>query len=315
MNEYFYLDTEKKTHGPHTLDELRALHALGKLPEHTLAAPRGGNAWVPLSSLLNAPPPTLPPAVATVACPCCTTELSCSDNQLPELCPNCRYRLRAKNPHDLWQNFMLALRKTFVLKGRATRTEFWSFILFSAVLSTVAQSAVQACGFACVSGMDLSAPTFAESLSTPILVFLVALVLVFFILNILLTITQTTVTVRRLHDVGRSGKWLLAHILLLLVALGGLIGFAVVGAKNGKEILEAEYALVEGEWQHTSGEYETAPSWKKQGMRQALPVLMWGSLLPFCLSSGIALYILILSFKDSQPGSNRYGPSTKYPTA
>ncbi len=314
MNEYFYLDTEKKTHGPHTLDELRALHAVGKLPEDTLAAPRGGSAWVPLSSLLSGPAP-IPPAIAVVACPRCTVELSCSDNQLAELCPNCSYRLRAKNPHDLWQNFILALRKTFVLKGRATRTEFWSFILFSAILSMVAQSAVQACSFACVSGMDLSAPTFSESLSTPLIVFLLALVLIFFILNILLTITQTTVTIRRLHDVGRSGKWLLAHILLLLVALGGLISFAVVGDKKGKEIFEAEYVLVEGEWQHTSGEYETAPSWGKRGMREALPVMMWGSLLPFCLSSGIALYILILCFKDSQPGPNRYGPSTKYPTA
>lgn len=307
MNDYFYLNEEKQPQGPHTLDELRALMATGKLTEHTLAAPRGGSGWVSLASLLENPQPPVPQNCSNT-CPRCASELLCSAGNLPELCPTCSYCLRAANPHDLWQNFLLALRKTFVLKGRATRMEFWSFILFAAILSFVVQSVIETAGVACITAFAPYGLETPEHFHSTTIAALLALTLVIFLFNIAITIPQVTVTIRRLHDVGRSGKWLLANLLLLFVAMGSLVGYAGTQIYIEEQICRAEESTMPGEEVHE-------PEWDKQGLQEALPVMLWGGSLSLGLAGLTALYILILCIKDSDRGPNRYGPSAKYPTA
>ena len=156
--------------------------------------------------------------------------------------------------------------------------------------------------------------------------------------SFLITIPQITVTIRRLHDVGRSGKWLLANIVLTIVAFCGTIGFFATAFSESSRIREAEYVQVDGEWYHKdnlptrdeemmSGDSElrlhnpaSAPEmhmWVLRGLKADFPVrvLLLGALLPMGLAGLISLYILILCFIDSHRGPNRYGPSSKYPTA
>jgi uncharacterized membrane protein YhaH (DUF805 family) len=82
-----------------------------------------------------------------------------------------------------------ALRNYANFGGRATRPEFWTFMLFFAVL-TVAAHYVDA----------------ADGMVEPIAAGMGILELSLFLMLILPTIT---VGARRLHDTGRSGWWLL----------------------------------------------------------------------------------------------------------
>lgn len=92
-------------------------------------------------------------------------------------------------------SFADAIRSVFskyaTFTGRARRSEFWWFVLFSAIVNTVA------------SVLD-------AAIGNKLIEILVALALL---------LPSLAVTVRRLHDTGRSGWW----ILIVLIPLVGLI--------------------------------------------------------------------------------------------
>ena len=92
----------------------------------------------------------------------------------------------------MFEAMMQALRKYADFKGRASREEFWFFMLFCAVAMAV-------------SGVVLGR--------------LAGLV------GILLICPQIAVAVRRLHDVGRSGKDLIVpYVMLALAPIVALFG-------------------------------------------------------------------------------------------
>ncbi len=294
MNSYYYLNENNEPQGPHTLDELRALVATGKLRPETHAASKGAAAWRPLSELLATPPmpqtklPTVPaaaPPTAVGACPDCKHELTAQERSLPERCPVCGYRLRAFNIHDLWQNFILALRKSFVLKGRAPRIEYWSFVLFSTIITSVLMTVMQIAVVALLPEESLAAlnsPEIAdmpEELPSSAAIAMLIMGVVYFLINLAIMIPQITVSVRRLHDVGRSGKWLLVALLPVPIAftIAALIGLFTP--------------------ENTSS-----------------PLIGGGILLlALLLTFAVSIYLFILSLFDSQHGPNKYGPSPKYP--
>ena len=84
---------------------------------------------------------------------------------------------------------MQPLKKYAVFKGRASRSEFWTFFVFVLVFQAVAG----------VIGLLLGGRgVFA------------------FLTGVLLIVPQLAVTVRRLHDVGKSGRELVVPGLMLL---------------------------------------------------------------------------------------------------
>ena len=104
----------------------------------------------------------------------------------------------------------------FNFKGRASRSEFWYWVLFTILLSLVLgtietvlwpAAPIDSDDLEAVLNSTLSAPTPLTSLA-----------------NLLLFIPGLSVTARRFHDAGFSAKWLL----LLLVPVGYSI-FAIVG--------------------------------------------------------------------------------------
>lgn len=295
MNEYYYLNENKEPQGPHTIDELRALLATGKLQPDTKAARKGDPGWRDLQAVLDAPVQVMSMARQSApagTCPACATELSATDNQLPERCPGCGYRLRAFNIHDLWQNFVLALRKSFVIKGRAPRIEYWSFVLFSTIILNVFLTALQIVAVSmlptdAVAALDASLESdhMPEQLAGGVLIMLFLLGIVYFAINLAVMVPHITVTVRRLHDVGRSGKWLLGYFLLIALWMVSLIAMVAALAP-----------------------YEAATD--TPDIVAAFPIAFIVMLL---ITFAYSLYFFILTLLDSQRGPNKYGPSPKYP--
>lgn len=293
MNEYYYLNENREPQGPHTLDELRALLATGKLQPDTKAARKGDSTWSDLQAVLDTPVQVMSvPAQSAPAgtCPACATELSAANNQLPERCPGCGYRLRAFNIHDLWQNFVLALRKSFVIKGRAPRIEYWSFVLFSTIIVQVFLTVLQIVAVGMLPEDTLTAldnpgaNNMPDELPTGALIMLFVLGLVYFLLNLAVMVPHITVTIRRLHDVGRSGMWLLGYFVLL----GVWILCVLVMAASLPFLSQTE-----------STPYDSV-----------LPIMAVVTTLIFFAYS---LYLFVLTVLDSKRGPNKYGPSPKYP--
>ena len=96
--------------------------------------------------------------------------------------------------------FLEALGKYAVFSGRARRSEYWYFVLFTCLIAF----ALAALGFS-VAAATGGRPTLAEYLVD------------FF--SVLIFLPSLAVSVRRLHDIGMSGWW----VLLNLVPFGSLV--------------------------------------------------------------------------------------------
>ncbi len=278
MNHYYYLNNRQEAQGPHTEEELRAMLAHGELTPLTLAAPIGSERWMPLEEALRA---NLSGAAGP--CPRCHQELSCTAGQLPEQCPACGYRLRPASPGNLWQAFLLGLKKYMTFRGRATRTEFWGFWLFLTLASILIQNI---CGIIIGISLPLDAwqqpftqgdgiPSVLPNAALLPIIIISAFYLLFEIATI---IPSMAVTVRRLHDVGWPGWWFFLHLISLPLFIAAAI-----------------YAAA------------TIPS----DPTNALPIIL--TALAAVTFLGSSILIFVLSLCDSQPGPNKYGASPKYP--
>lgn len=108
--------------------------------------------------------------------------------------------------------YLAALKKYAVFEGRARRKEYWYFTLFNTLILIG------------LSVIDLASGTFSEESGMGLLGGIYALGVL---------VPDVTVSVRRLHDTGRSGWWLL----LVLVPLIGplvLLVFMVLDSQPGE---------------------------------------------------------------------------------
>ncbi len=107
-------------------------------------------------------------------------------------------------------HYLSVLKKYFVLKGRARRSEYWMFVLVNLLIS-IALTAVDA--------------VIINALNVP-----------FGILSAVYTIgilcPSFCVGVRRLHDTGRSAWWLLIALVPLIGAIVLLV-FSVLDSQPG----------------------------------------------------------------------------------
>ena len=106
--------------------------------------------------------------------------------------------------------FLHALKNYANFSGRASRKEFWMFVLFY-VLTLIAAAIV-----------DMLTGLFNEALGLGVFS---GFLLLFYVLPSL------ALYVRRFHDLGHSGWW----VLLLFVPLVGIVVFIYVGFFKGTE--------------------------------------------------------------------------------
>lgn len=280
---YYYLDSSRKPQGPHSLDELAKMLREGKLTPSVEVAYRGAEEWKPLSSLLgtaeltpaetspapaaeaaseSAPAPASAPAAASSigACPYCDTELTPeADGAIPRRCPQCSVRLRP----DTF-GFISCVISGFAqfanFRGRATRAEFWYFYLFG-LLIIWPLSVLDAIDPGGVAGAVMC------------------------LFGVIFFLPMLSLTVRRLHDTGKSAAcliWLfVTYIAQIFFLTAGII--FILDTRSSTGILGITLAIL--------------------GL--------------LCSLAGLAITIFLLGYMlfDSSRGPNRYGPSAKYPLA
>lgn len=152
--------------------------------------------------------------------------------------------------------FLKCIRNYVNFSGRARRTEFWYFILFSCLLLIVAMALDVVC------------------FNTPYGVF-------YLLVALFLFLPQLAVSARRLHDTGRTSKWLLWNYLALLVWAVAALVLSGLSAFAGGRDASAWFLIV------LCGGCVFFFVWE-------IVFLVW-----FCL--------------PGMPGENKYGPDPKQP--
>lgn len=116
--------------------------------------------------------------------------------QVQQPVPQFQPRVQAKPMMNPVEAVTTCFKKFLDFKGRARRSEYWWYFLFTLVVSWV---------FNIVGS------------------FFPMLIYVGLLCGLLLTIPQLSALTRRLHDTGRSGWWVLLYALSLLAVYGSMI--------------------------------------------------------------------------------------------
>ena len=163
------------------------------------------------------------------------------------------------------------LKKSFVFTGRARRSEFWWWTLFTSVL-----------GF----GVSFIIEEIPEDNLALMLPFTLG-ILAFFLY---LCIASFAVSTRRLHDIGRSGWW-----------YGATLIFGVVWAIW---VVVKIFSIVNGmDVDHIDVESDV---FVLTVLKEMIDVI-----LAYILYLGYSIVLLVWYCKDSQPGANKYGENPK----
>ena len=256
--QQYYIHTpnqEKKVAGPYSLEEVLKKYENGEIKGTTLVSREGGEKWVQARML---DPKNRDLEVGP--CPYCGATLHLEEYNLPETCPSCGQQLRLPS-YDFSSCVKAAFRKYCTFRGRATRAEYWYFVLFTFMISLP------------LGLMDYPYESIAfEDYDTT--AWVITGISWAFTLGILLP--SLAVSVRRMHDRGLSGLW------ILLVAVMQIL----------TNILPL-FLLSEG------------------SLPKLVTLLIFGILFLAFLVTGI--FVVVQSAMDSQKGTNAYGPSAKYP--
>ena len=101
------------------------------------------------------------------------------------------------------QSISTCMRKYVTFSGRATRSEFWWFYLFTVLVNLVATSQASSFVPVLLDGQDMTENESSYFLNNFFFLYLST------ITSLILLLPSLAVAVRRLHDVGRSGWWIL----------------------------------------------------------------------------------------------------------
>ena len=164
------------------------------------------------------------------------------------------------------------LKKSFVFTGRARRSEYWWWILFSTIL-----------------GVVVSLP--AEEIPEDNLLLTLLYTLGVLAFALYLAVATFAVATRRLHDIGRSGWWYGATLIFGVVWAIWLV-VKVIGIASGMDLANVD---VESD------------AFTFMILKEMLGVV----LIPYVLYIGYSIMLLVWFCKDSQPGANKYGENPK----
>lgn len=147
---------------------------------------------------------------------------------------------------------LLPLRRYAEFSGRSRRTEYWLFFLFTAICGAVLA------GIDKVLGLQIGQGRSANGILSSLF-------------NLATLVPTLAVNVRRLHDVDRSGWW-------LLLPLGTGIGGAAIGLLIGAA---------------------------------AGNMLSWATILGWISIVIVLIVLFVFQVTDGDPGANRFGEDPK----
>lgn len=166
-------------------------------------------------------------------------------------------------------------RKGLDFKGRARRSEYWWGYLVYYMITTIWSALAGIIAFAVnIQHFDEMLVDDMAMMSRFLPVFLIALIPL-----IAVIVPVYAAQTRRLHDVGRSGWWIVISLIPLLFYLATMFFF-----------LDA----------YTSED------------TTMLAVIVISMLLSAALAVILSIVILVFTLQDSKPEENEYGPSPKY---
>lgn len=231
------------------------------------------------------PPAPTEAAATDILCPACKAKLPIENGRLPMRCPECQFLLCPRKPHAVNHNFVFTWKKACSLQGRATRREFWGFVsimggiglLLLLVLDVLAYGQLMTF----VNDYIIPLPAVPGPIVAVLGCMIIAAMLIWLVVT---PLPLFNLTVRRLHDIGRS---MFLPVMALILGIPGVLMSASLiffiltyGAQENSSLSTGTYVLCFG---------------------------------PLVLAVVFSLIILMYSLMDSQRGTNKYGPSVKYP--
>lgn len=121
-------------------------------------------------------------------------------------------------------------KKHFQFSRRATRSEFWYFVLFSMILSFTIAFIGQMLGILYMVPFDM--PSVSETGEITNIVQNIPINILQMVFGLLMFFPSLAVGVRRLHDIGKSGWWYLI-VLIPFIGILVLLAFFVMGSQEG----------------------------------------------------------------------------------
>ena len=126
------------------------------------------------------------------------------------------------------QSISTCMRKYVTFSGRATRSEFWWFYLFTVLVNLVATSQASSFVPTLLDGQDMTENESSYFLNNFFFLYLST------ITSLILLLPSLAVAVRRLHDVGRSGWWIL--IAFTVIGIIPLLIWYVTDTKDEENV-------------------------------------------------------------------------------
>ena len=299
--KYYYLNEDKKPQGPYSEAELVAFKQSGMINEDTLAAAAGDSRWQRLENLLNKETAeecsTWNKELGN--CPQCGEVLK--ESLVPEVCPHCQKNIHGHGK-GLWYAFVYAIKNSFNYKGRATRTEFWGFYLFSYIISLALgqisgafvseKQAIMEQDMAALGEHGGSPAEFlkiiADFFTDPTVLVSQGISIV---VSLALFIPMLSLTSRRLHDTGRSMVSLIIGCVSYVAMVGSFLVMMSMLAANFETIIADDFV------------FEASP---------LVPAFI-SMIVSWVVFTIVGIYLFVMMVLPSKPGSNKYGPSTLYP--
>ena len=198
------------------------------------------------------------------------------------------------------------LLKYAVFSGRAARPEYWWWVLAVAVASFAFSFIDSFIGFLVSPGGPYATWGFLQP------VFAIAVLL-----------PSISVTVRRLHDIGKTGWW--ALLWYGIIAFGwatfavavGIVLLAVLGASGGHlglaEIIDLSLIPMTPRVRPLSPDGNVGFGVTPWFFLFALFTLLAGILTAFAATIGVLIWSILWLARQGHPGPNRYGPDPNAP--
>ena len=180
-----------------------------------------------------------------------------------------------------WESVRTCFRKYFDFKGRARRSEYWWYCLFS-VVACLIWALFGTLLLALPVGMAVQHVSGNETAGLTTMIIILCIPLLFLVLP------SISVQVRRLHDTGRSGWWMVASIILEIVAAA--LPFTLFGSDAIDFDFMEEFSR--------SFELSTAA-----GVADVVLTIA---------TNAMSIILIVFSIFDSHKTENKYGPSPKY---
>jgi uncharacterized membrane protein YhaH (DUF805 family) len=134
---------------------------------------------------------------------------------------------------NIFKNYFLDVitKRYFQFSGRASRSEFWYFMLFSIIFSLLITMIGESLGLLYMISLELPMVNEVGELHNVIQDIPINILQTAF--SLLFMFPSMAVSVRRLHDIGKTAWWLLIAIIPLLGVLV-LLAFHVMGSQESE---------------------------------------------------------------------------------